>query len=105
MKKLMIALFAVLTLLLPTLLLGQVDDAVLIDRYDSLVILDDWMLDTGLSSEHSYEDCSVDAWMLGEDEEPEVVDLKDWMLKREEAEEEAQLRFWMMNGLERKAKR
>lgn len=107
MKKFMFALISAFMLFLPGMLIGQTEGDLLREQRDSLVALDDWMVDPTLFNEHSSNEHKVEAWMLGKDEEQEEVDVKDWMLERvdEEQDTQAQLRYWMLRGLERGNKR
>lgn len=107
MKKCVFALIAVFLLMLPGMLSGQTEGEILREQRDSILALDDWMVDPALFNEHSSSELKVEAWMLGKDEEPEEVEVKDWMLECVDKDEEgeARLRYWMLRGLERGNKR
>ncbi|GEM_PF-6077574 len=107
MKKCLFASIAAFLLMLPGMLSGQTEGDILREQRDSLLDLDDWMVDPALFNEHSSSELKVEAWMLGKDEEAEELEVKDWMLECVDKDEEgqAQLRYWMLRGLERGVKR
>ncbi|HHU59178.1 MAG TPA: hypothetical protein GXZ39_12895 [Bacteroidales bacterium] len=107
MKKCLFASIAAFLLMLPGMLSGQTEGDILREQRDSLLDLDDWMVDPALFNEHSSSELKVEAWMLGKDEEAEELEVKDWMLEcvGKDEEGQAQLRYWMLRGLERGVKR
>lgn len=107
MKKCLFASIAAFLLMLPGMLSGQTEGDILREQRDSLLDLDDWMVDPALFNEHSSSELKVEAWMLGKDEEAEELEVKDWMLECVDKDEEgqAQLLYWMLRGLERGVER